>query len=103
MGLFNIRRMIQLARPSTLLDTYLSHNPTTMSMMEERPSKKPRSSDDNNDSLASTNRLLTHLPSSQSYEVSYAHRDVISGLCLSNAHSMILSGSADGTFGSFLT
>lgn len=44
------------------------------------------------------NKYLQHIPMAQSYEVSYAHRDVITGICMSNAHAMLISASADGTF-----
>mmetsp|Transcript_20904 Transcript_20904/g.31181 ORF Transcript_20904/g.31181 Transcript_20904/m.31181 type:complete len:633 (-) Transcript_20904:535-2433(-) len=46
--------------------------------------------------ISNVNKYLQHIPTAQSYEVSYAHRDVITGICMSNVHAMLISASADG-------
>ena len=64
---------------------------TTTTTDDGPPTKKARHS-----ISSKVENYLKHLPSSQSYEVSYAHRDIVTSVCVSNPNAMVLSGSADG-------
>ncbi len=58
-------------------------------MSSDRPSKRPRTS-------KHSNGIDDDIPSAQHYQVSYAHRSVVTYTKYSSKHDMILTGSQDG-------
>lgn len=62
-----------------------------MSSPSEHPAKRPRIG-----SKRSQPQLDSDIPPSQHYQVSYAHRSVVTCTCYSSKHDMILTASQDG-------